>query len=92
MNGGICYDLVNSFRCECVLGFEGMNCEIRILFCDFNFCLEGGICVNDKSFIFFYCVCLYGFIGSRCEVRIIILKIVDNIYMFMKMLNENDYW
>lgn len=84
LNGGTCHDLVNSFRCECALGFEGMNCETRILPCDSNPCLEGGTCVNDKSLTSFHCVCPYGFTGSRCEVRTITLEIVDNIHTFMK--------
>lgn len=68
LNGGTCHDLVNDFRCECAPGFQGMNCETRITPCDSNPCLEGGTCVNDKSFTAFHCVCPYGFTGPRCEV------------------------
>lgn len=95
LNGGTCHDLVNNFRCECAPGFEGANCETRILPCDSNPCLEGGTCVNDKSLTSFHCVCPYGFTGSRCEVRTVTLKIVDNIHrcrgiLLGKTLNEND--
>ena len=26
-NNGTCYDLVNDYRCECLVGFNGTNCE-----------------------------------------------------------------
>ena len=30
-NGGICKDLVNSYECECRVGYSGPNCEIGTL-------------------------------------------------------------
>ena len=26
-NNGTCHDLVNDYRCECLVGFNGTNCE-----------------------------------------------------------------
>ena len=27
-NGGSCVDMVNNYRCDCVIGFSGAECEI----------------------------------------------------------------
>ena len=27
-NGGVCFDLINAFRCQCLSGFSGPTCEI----------------------------------------------------------------
>ena len=29
-NNGTCHDLVNDYRCECIVGFNGTNCEKSI--------------------------------------------------------------
>lgn len=31
-NGGICRDLINSYRCDCPIGYTGTNCEGKKLF------------------------------------------------------------
>lgn len=30
LNEGACMDLVNSYTCDCVLGYTGMNCQTGI--------------------------------------------------------------
>ena len=37
-------DGVNSFRCLCIDGYEGDNCEININDCDPDPCENGGTC------------------------------------------------
>lgn len=38
LNNGTCTDLVNAYRCDCVLGFDGTNCENSTyrIFCSQN--------------------------------------------------------
>ena len=41
-NGGECVDLLNAYRCECLSGYSGTNCEV-----DINECLQPGVqCQN----------------------------------------------
>jgi len=43
---GTCRDAVNGYRCECIAGITGSNCEVNIDDCWSTPCLNGGRC-ND---------------------------------------------
>jgi len=71
-NDGRCIPLEQGasakFRCECLDGWAGKNCEINIDDCADQPCLLGGNCtdlIND-----FKCDCPEGFTGKRCEIKI----------------------
>ena len=58
-NNGICYDLVNDFRCACPHGTIGILCEINVNECFEGACHHGGTCVDKigmyikkKTFLF----------------------------------------
>ena len=63
-----CVDLVDDFRCNCLPGYEGKNCDVNIDECEQNPCLNGAACVdliND-----YQCDCPTGFEGKNCETNI----------------------
>jgi cadherin EGF LAG seven-pass G-type receptor 1 len=70
-NGGSCIDLFDGYRCVCIAGTVGDQCEVicpseYCNLCDPNPCFNGGSCrvingVQTK------CSCLSGFDGPNCE-------------------------
>ncbi|KAF4514089.1 UNVERIFIED_CONTAM: hypothetical protein B566_EDAN018836, partial [Ephemera danica] len=56
LNGGLCNDLINSFRCVCPIGYTGPRCETNIDDCLSSPCRNGG--------------CLDGFAGSYCQEEV----------------------
>ena len=64
-NGGTCVDGINSYTCNCDLGFDGDNCETDIDDCASSPCQNGGTC-ND-GINSFSCDCVPGYTGDRCE-------------------------
>ena len=68
LNGGSCTNYPTMFRCSCVQGFTGNNCETGIDECSSNPCKNRAIChdlVND-----YRCSCVHGFTGKKCETDI----------------------
>ena len=66
-NGGVCTDLINSFRCTCPIGFAGERCEKVVNDCGYdNPCLNGGTC-QSNGYNSYVCDCRIGFSGHRCE-------------------------
>lgn len=64
----MCFDGINSYSCDCDLGYTSELCDIRIDYCERNPCLNDGTC---NSYIGFYgCNCPDGFTGSECEINI----------------------
>ncbi|WAR30104.1 FBP1-like protein [Mya arenaria] len=63
-NGGFC----TSGRCCCNPGFKGDLCEVEIIECQNDSCLNGGICKDLVNG--FKCLCKHGYSGSQCEVNI----------------------
>lgn len=44
MNGATCLDGINSFSCECIMGYIGERCETNFDDCKPNPCKHGGHC------------------------------------------------
>lgn len=51
-----------SYKCYCIDGYTGVNCEINSNECWSNPCLNGGTCIDGIAN--FNCICLEGFTGS----------------------------
>lgn len=64
MNGGTCLDETYGYRCNCRVGYSGMNCQHHV--CRPNPCHNGGSCLEEGSS--FRCVCQVGNHGERCEL------------------------
>ena len=54
--GGTCEDLVNGYKCHCVQGFSGVNCEITPDFCSGKDC-HGGRCISSLDKFTGICLC-----------------------------------
>ncbi|XP_021351273.1 sushi, von Willebrand factor type A, EGF and pentraxin domain-containing protein 1-like [Mizuhopecten yessoensis] len=67
-NGGTCNFRDFGFHCECLPGFEGMNCETVTDECEGNPCLNSALCVDLEAD--FSCQCEPGYTGKKCEVDI----------------------
>ena len=66
-NGGVCVGVSSvNFTCDCLEGFGGQFCEVRLDVCSPSPCLFGGVCVANGST--FYCSCPLGRAGRRCEI------------------------
>lgn len=46
LNGGICTDLINSYKCLCPIGFTGKKCETNEDDCLSDPCQNGARCVD----------------------------------------------
>ena len=53
---GTCEDLVNGYKCHCVQGFSGVNCEITPDFCSGKDC-HGGRCISSLDKFTGICLC-----------------------------------
>ncbi|XP_071505772.1 uncharacterized protein [Diadema antillarum] len=66
-NGGTCHDrLDGSYSCQCMLGFEGNNCENNVDDCVNNGCENGGTCVDGVHE--YTCQCAEGTWGTYCQL------------------------
>ena len=71
INGGSCVNLFDGYRCVCINGTAGDQCELvcpseSCNMCDPNPCFNGGSCrvINGVQI---KCSCLSGFDGPNCE-------------------------
>lgn len=51
------------FRCICVDGFEGENCEVNVDDCEDNDCENNFTCVDGINN--YICFCLFEYIGKK---------------------------
>ena len=68
-NGGTCTDLLNNYTCDCIVGFDGYNCNVDIDDCAEYPCQNNGRCVDGiDSYV---CECVSTptthFEGELCE-------------------------
>uniref|UniRef100_A0A8B9EVS5 Neurogenic locus notch homolog protein 1 n=1 Tax=Anser cygnoides TaxID=8845 RepID=A0A8B9EVS5_ANSCY len=72
-NGGTCIDLINTYKCSCPRGTQGVHCEINVDDCSPFFdpvtlgpkCFNNGKCTDRVGG--YSCICPPGFVGERCE-------------------------
>jgi hypothetical protein len=67
-NFGSCIDGVNTFTCECNVGYTGAVCDVNIDECATTPCSNGAQC-ND-GIASFTCTCLPGFSGALCATTV----------------------
>ncbi|KAF2974030.1 hypothetical protein EK904_011600 [Melospiza melodia maxima] len=67
-NGGTCVDGINSFTCQCPLGFTGPFCLTEINECDSHPCLNRGTCVDSLGT--YRCICPLGYTGKNCKTLV----------------------
>nr|XP_039265048.1 fibropellin-1-like [Styela clava] len=67
-NEATCTNDGDNYRCQCVEGWEGTNCEQDIDECSSNPCQNGGSCENLLNK--FKCNCLGGWEGDTCDKKI----------------------
>lgn len=87
-NGGSCYDQRNSqnnlvrlngyerYKCFCMRGYSGKNCEVPQYACYSNPCQNSGTCMDARKFsdvafdsLGFKCICPFGFSGRNCQIN-----------------------
>jgi len=68
MNGGTCLDGVNSWYCDCVLGYGGISgtCAVAIDECNSRPCLNLATCVDGIGK--YTCQCAECFEGTTCAI------------------------
>jgi hypothetical protein len=64
---GNCTDLVNSYKCACEPGYDGVNCTVNIDDCATSPCVNGN-CTDILNG--YNCVCEPGYEGTDCETDI----------------------
>ncbi|XP_044001596.1 sushi, von Willebrand factor type A, EGF and pentraxin domain-containing protein 1-like [Aphidius gifuensis] len=59
---------INSYKCECPLGYEGDDCTIKINHCKKLPCQNDGICLNNLHN--YTCQCQLAFDGINCQEKL----------------------
>ena len=86
LNHGTCYDQRSSqnnlirlnnqdaYKCFCIRGYSGKNCEVPQYACYSEPCQHGGTCMDAHKFTDiafdssgYKCLCPYGFSGRNCQ-------------------------
>lgn len=64
---GICVETSNTtFICQCASGWEGVQCERMINYCENVSCLNDGVC--QSSLLSSICLCVSDYSGEYCEI------------------------
>jgi hypothetical protein len=68
-NNGLCYPLSpTDYKCSCLTGYSGKNCEIEANLCEQRTpCQNGGTCRGNATN--YACSCPLGLSGTTCEQR-----------------------
>ncbi|EDO34151.1 predicted protein, partial [Nematostella vectensis] len=67
-NNAKCIDTKESYRCECLPGFQGANCDKEVDECDKQPCFGAATCVNRVNG--YSCLCPPGFVGTQCDTPV----------------------
>lgn len=66
LNNGQCYPLTPvDYKCSCLPGFIGRNCEISQDICEHKPCRNQGICRGNSTH--YVCDCVLGHSGANCD-------------------------
>lgn len=66
LNQGQCYPLTpTEYKCSCLPGFAGRNCEHSQNICEQNPCQNQGICRGNSTH--YVCSCSLGYTGANCD-------------------------
>lgn len=87
-NGGTCVDEINSFTCQCPVGFTGPFCLTEINECDSRPCLNKGSCVDSLGT--YRCICPLGYTGKNCQVGHVFLPILHRALLFELSYSRSD--
>lgn len=49
LNGAKCINEPNDYKCACVSGYYGLNCETHVCDSEFNTCANGATCTTSVS-------------------------------------------
>ena len=81
LNGGICTDYLNDYKCTGPIGFTGRRCEVNINDCENNPC-KYGRCIDHVSS--FKCECQPGYAGLNCDKAIESINSTEHSSLFMR--------
>ncbi|XP_035659208.1 neurogenic locus notch homolog protein 1-like [Branchiostoma floridae] len=68
LNNGTCIDGLDDYRCACVPGYTGKDCEINIDECVSGPCQNGGTCIDGVNG--YSCACAPGYTNQTCGIDI----------------------
>lgn len=79
LNNGQCYPLTpTDYKCSCLQGFTGRNCETPQEICLQRPCQNQGICRGNNTH--YVCDCVLGYTGVNCDQS----KLIDLAVFFYK--------
>ena len=62
-----CRDLIDGYECDCIVGYEGKQCQTNIDECNSAPCINGK-CTDEVNA--YRCLCEEGYDGVNCERNI----------------------
>lgn len=85
LNDGTCVDLVDGYKCNCLPGYEGKNCQHTSDDCKSEPCQNGASCVDELDG--YLCKCRPGFVGLQCEGMLPSNEIMLQVAIFILIFN-----
>lgn len=83
-NGGTCTSIFGGYRCSCLNGYTGKNCQTNINECTGNPCNNGGTCVDEIGRYSCQCTPEYG--GKKIEVCVLITFPLPSSFLILKSI------